>query len=129
MAEKPRPSNSDTSNGRPAIRTAGRLEQQRQQKLSSIRELGIEPYGDRYEGAEPAEDIKSRFQDALEDQQANCAGRIVLLRDIGKLIFITLRDSSGTIQVGLSKKLLGEQWQLAKLLDLGDIIGASGLIN
>ncbi len=129
MAEKPRPSNSDTSNGRPAIRTAGRLEQQRQQKLSSIRELGIEPYGDRYEGAEPAEDIKSRFQDALEDQQANCAGRIVLLRDIGKLIFITLRDSSGTIQVGLSKKLLGEQWQLAKLLDLGDIIGASGQLG
>ena len=53
----------------------------------------------------------------------------MLLRDIGKLIFITLRDRSGTIQVGLSKKLLTEQWSLAKLLDLGDIIGASGQLG
>jgi lysyl-tRNA synthetase class 2 len=85
-----------------------KFERQRQEKLSRIEELGIEPYGSRYEGAEPAEDIKQRFKDDDETQQARCAGRIVLLRDIGKLIFITLRDRSGTIQVGLSKKLLGK---------------------
>ena len=50
-------------------------------------------------------------------------------RDIGKLIFITLRDRSGTIQVGLSKSLLTEQWPLAKLLDIGDIIGAAGKLG
>ena len=60
---------------------------------------------------------------------ARCAGRIVLLRDIGKLIFITLRDRSGTIQIGLSKKMLSGQWDLAKLLDLGDIIGAAGQLG
>ena len=49
-----------------------------------------------------------------------------MLRDIGKLIFITLRDSSGTIQVGLSKSLLESKWSFMKLLELGDIIGASG---
>jgi lysyl-tRNA synthetase class 2 len=64
-----------------------------------------------------------------ETQQARCAGRIVLLRDIGKLIFITLRDRSGTIQVGLSKKLLAEQWELAKLIELGDTIGAAGQLG
>ncbi len=106
-----------------------KLEQQRQEKLSRIKELGIDPYGGRYEGSEPAEDIKSRFKEDDETQQAGCAGRIVLLRDIGKLIFITLRDGSGTIQVGLSKNLLGQQWQLAKLLDLGDIIGATGRLG
>jgi len=53
----------------------------------------------------------------------------VLLRDIGKLIFMTLRDRSGTIQVGLSKKLLSEQWELMKLLELGDIIGAAGQLG
>ncbi len=106
-----------------------KFEQQRQEKLSRIKELGTEPYGNRYDGTESAEDTKSKFKDDDTKQQANCAGRIVLLRDIGKLIFITLRDRSGIIQVGLSKKLLAEQWELAKLLELGDIIGASGQLG
>ena len=106
-----------------------KFELQRLQKLSAIRQLGIDPYGGRYEGAESAEDIKCSFKDDDDTQQAGCAGRIVLLRDIGKLIFMTLRDWSGTIQVGLSKKLLKEQWSLAKLLELGDIIGAAGQLG
>ena len=119
----------------------GRFERQRQEKLSRIKGLGIEPYGGRYDGAELAEDIKLRSclrgaeKGSIipgEGSKAKCAGRIVLLRDIGKLIFITLRDWSGTIQVGLSKKLLGEGasgWPLAKLLELGDIIGAAGQLG
>ena len=105
------------------------FEKQRQDRLDQMKQLGIDPYGARYDGVEPAESVKSRFTDTDQTQQAKCAGRIVLLRDIGKLIFITLRDRSGTIQVGLSKSLLGEQWKLAKLLDPGDIIGASGQLG
>ncbi len=110
----------------------GRFERQRQEKLSRIKQLGIDPYGGRYDGAERACDIKSRYKDGDEGQRARCAGRIVLLRDIGKLIFITLRDWSGTMQVGLSKNLLGPEasgWPLAKLLELGDIIGAAGQLG
>jgi len=107
----------------------GRFEQQRQQKLARIRQLGVDPYGGRYDGAEAAEDVKSRFKDGDETQQAKCAGRIVLLRDIGKLIFMTIRDCSGTIQVGLSKNKLGRHWALAKLLEPGDIIGAAGQLG
>jgi lysyl-tRNA synthetase class 2 len=106
-----------------------RFEQQRQEKLSQIAALGLDPYGARYDDVEPAASIKARYRDGDESQRARTAGRIVLLRDIGKLIFITLRDRSGTIQVGLSKSLLTEQWRLAKLLDLGDIIGASGQLG
>lgn len=106
-----------------------RFEQQRQERLSRIRELGIDPYGSRYEDVEPAAAVKARYKDGEESQRARCAGRIVLLRDIGKLIFLTLRDRSGTIQVGLSKSLLTEQWPLAKLLDLGDILGAAGRLG
>ncbi|MDD5326221.1 MAG: lysine--tRNA ligase [Phycisphaerae bacterium] len=105
------------------------FERQRQEKLSRIREMGIDPYGGKYEGAEQAGDIKGRFKDGDESQRAKCAGRIVLLRDIGKLIFMTLRDWSGTIQVGLSKKLLGDNWPLVKLFELGDIIGAEGQLG
>ena len=106
-----------------------KFEQQRREKLSRIVEMGIDPYGGRYDGSEPAAEIKRRYVDGDESQQARCAGRIVLLRDIGKLIFITLRDWSGTIQIGLSKNLLAQQWQLAKLLEVGDIIGATGRLG
>ena len=109
-----------------------KFERQRKEKLSRIKEMGIDPYGGKYEGTESAADIKGGFVEGDDSQRAKCAGRIVLLRDIGKLIFITLRDWSGTIQVGLSKKLLGEAaqgWPLAKLLELGDIIGAAGQLG
>jgi len=106
-----------------------RFEQQRQEKLSKMEALGLDPYGSRYENVEPAASARARFKDEDENQKARCAGRIVLLRDIGKLIFITLRDRSGTIQVGLSKSLLPNQWGLAKLLDLGDVIGADGRLG
>jgi lysyl-tRNA synthetase class 2 len=105
------------------------FERQRQEKLSLFRELGIDPYGGRYEGTEQASDIKGRFKEGDDSQRAKCAGRIVLLRDIGSLIFMTLRDWSGTIQAGLSKKLLGDKWPLAKLFELGDIIGAEGQLG
>ncbi len=106
-----------------------KFELHRQDKLVRIRQLGIDPYGGRYDDTESAQSIKQRFVDGDESQRARCAGRIVLLRDIGKLIFMTLRDESGTIQVGLSKDMLGEQWQLAGLLELGDIIGAAGRLG
>jgi lysyl-tRNA synthetase class 2 len=114
-----------------------KLQRQRREKLEHIRQLGIDPYGERFENVELMESIRARFNekkqqtpaDSAESQKATCAGRIVLLRDIGKLIFMTLRDSSGTIQLGLSKKLLEKQWELIKLLDLGDIIGAEGQLG
>ena len=106
-----------------------KLEHQRMEKLSRIRELGIDPYGERFDQTESAGNIKAGFKENDDTQQAKCAGRIVLLRDIGKLIFITLRDWSGTIQIGLSKKLMSDRWSLAKLLELGDIIGAAGRLG
>ncbi len=106
-----------------------KFEQQRREKLQKIRDFKVDPYGGRFENTISAETAKAGYVDDKEGQRACCAGRIVLLRDIGKLIFITLRDSSGTIQLGLSKKLLEEQWTFMKLLDLGDIIGAEGQLG
>ncbi len=109
--------------------TRDKFEQNRQNKLNKLVEMGIDPYGGKYENAESTKSAVSRFQEDRQDITARCAGRIVLLRDIGKLIFITLRDSTGTIQLGLSKKLLSEEWPRMKLLDLGDIIGAQGQLG
>lgn len=106
-----------------------KLEQQRQEKLQRIKQLGIDPYGSRFDGIELASVARSRYQDGVEGLEAACAGRIVLLRDIGKLIFMTLRDSSGTIQIGLSNKLLAADWEVVKLLELGDIVGVKGKLG
>lgn len=103
------------------------LQQQRYAKLEKLREMGVDPYGCRVDGIEQTASIRGRFIEEQEGQSAKAAGRIVLLRDIGKLIFITLRDSSGTIQIGLNKKrVVEEKWPLCKTLDLGDIICAEG---
>jgi len=109
--------------------SGNKFEQQRREKLQKIRELGHDPFGGRFDGAVFAEQIKASYVDDKPDQRACAAGRIVLLRDIGKLIFITLRDSSGTIQLGLSRQLLDAEWPFLKMLELGDIIGASGQLG
>ena len=110
--------------------TSDKFEQQRNEKLAKIKQLGIDPYGGRFDIAESVQAIRDKFDEKIQPpQKAACAGRIVLLRDIGKLIFITLRDNSGNIQLGLSKKLLESQWELIKLVELGDIIGAEGQLG
>lgn len=109
---------------------AGKFEQQRTEKLSKIKQLGVDPYGQRFDNIESTAAIRAKFDEKIQPpQRAISAGRIVLLRDIGKLIFITLRDNSGTIQLGLSKKLLETQWEIIKLVELGDIIGVEGQLG
>ncbi|NLH17817.1 MAG: lysine--tRNA ligase [Phycisphaerae bacterium] len=106
-----------------------KLEQQRREKLAKLQQLGVDPYGGRYDGTESAETVRGRYVDNQEGQRACVAGRITLLRDIGKLVFITLRDWTGAIQLGISKQLLAAQWDIVKLLDLGDLIAAKGTLG
>jgi lysyl-tRNA synthetase, class II len=58
--------------------------------------------------------------------KVRAAGRIVLHRDKGKLQFIDIRDMSGQIQLFVGQQQVGDGWELAKCLDLGDIIGVDG---
>ena len=58
------------------------------------------------------------------------AGRILLARDKGKLIFLTLRDWTGEIQIFIGMKQVGdEDFALAKLFDLGDLVAAEGRLG
>jgi lysyl-tRNA synthetase, class II len=111
------------------IKELSEYEQARRTKADKLTELGVDPYGGRFDDTEPLSAIQEKYDPQNEEQVVRGAGRIVLHRDIGKLIFLTIRDGTGTIQVGLSKKLLAETWDAAKLLDLGDIIGAEGTLG
>ncbi len=62
----------------------------------------------------------------LVGPQVRAAGRIVLQRDTGKLIFADIRDRTGQIQLFIGKKQVADDWELAKCFDLGDIIGVDG---
>ena len=104
-------------------------EQARRGKVGQLRELGVDPYGQKFADAEGLAQIAERYDEGNEEQVVRGAGRIVLLRDIGRLMFIHVRDWTGTIQIGLSKKLLGETWKVAKLLDLGDTVGVTGTLG
>ena len=55
------------------------------------------------------------------------AGRLLLIRDMGKLQFATLRDESGDLQVAFDRKRLPERdWEVVKLLDLADQVVVEG---
>ncbi len=64
---------------------------------------------------------------AVVGPTVRAAGRIVLQRPTGKLIFLNIRDWTGDIQLFVGKKQVGEaDFALAGLFDLGDIIGVDG---
>lgn len=57
----------------------------------------------------------------------NISGRVMLSRDNGKLVWLNLRDHTGDLQVAVSKRECSENgFALAKGLDLGDLVTASG---
>ncbi|MFP4356010.1 MAG: lysine--tRNA ligase [Phycisphaerae bacterium] len=104
-----------------------KVQQDRLNKLQRIRDLGVDPYGSKYETAQPIAKILDGYQDETEGQTADAAGRLILFRDMGKMIFAHIRDQSGQMQVAFRKNAMSEtEFQLAKLLDLGDVIACSG---
>jgi len=107
---------------------AEKLLADRQRKLDQLRELGVDPYGQRFPDTVSLADAAGMYDPdkGQEQQRVKVAGRILFQRVMGKLIFLRLRDWSGELQVGLSKSMLNDQWQIARLLDLGDIIGVEG---
>ena len=103
----------------------------RREKLSKLKELGINPYpADLYPVDTTSSDIKSDFQ---EGKKVTLAGRLMSVRIQGKASFASLQDSEGRVQLYINrdeicpdddKTLYNEVFK--KLLDLGDFIGVEG---
>ncbi|MBG69006.1 MAG: lysine--tRNA ligase [Roseibacillus sp.] len=97
----------------------------RREKLARLRELGVDPFGGRFETDTTAFDLKEAFAD---DQDVRLAGRILAIRDMGKSVFFVIGDVHGRIQGYLNKKGVSEKdWEVWQLLDRGDWIGIEGI--
>ncbi len=108
-------------------------QQQRLEKLNTLSDLGVSPYGARFEVTNTIEDIlaahSTKQKEELENHPIQCqiAGRIVALRRFGKAAFLTLQDGGYRLQVYFKHDLLGkESFSLSKEFDLGDWIGVAG---
>jgi lysyl-tRNA synthetase class 2 len=66
----------------------------------------------------------------MHGPRVRAAGRIMLLRDTGKLLFVTLQDWTGRIQLFIGKAQVGDNnWELAANFDLGDFVGVDGQLR
>ena len=72
------------------------------EKLSKLRELGIEPYPHKYERTHSSAEILNNFKN-LEDKDVSISGRVMALRKMGKASFIHIMDSFGQLQVFIKK--------------------------
>ena len=118
------------------------LEAARREKLRKIEEMGIDPWGGRFDQQQPIGQVRARESEITVEPPGDCAtgrppeeqgprvcaaGRIVLQRKAGKLVFLDIQDWTGRVQAMIGKKQVGERnWELAGCFDLGDIIGVEG---
>ena len=121
------------------------LEASRREKLKRIQQMGLDPWGGRFDGHEPIAQIRAREGQIEVLPSAQCevgkppvergpqvraAGRIMLQRRAGKIIFLHLQDWTGRIQILIGKSQVGpENWALADCFDLGDLIGVDGALK
>lgn len=107
----------------------------RRQKMESLREEGIDPFGHRFERTHQSSELHELFdprtKEELEEMglTASVAGRIVTKRGKGKVGFAHLQDREGRIQIYVRKDQVGDEpYDVFKHADLGDFFGVTGQI-
>jgi lysyl-tRNA synthetase class 2 len=107
------------------------------QRLSRIREieaLGYHPYGRRFDYTHTIPEIVSGYggktaEELLPEVRVRVAGRLMTLRHMGKAGFAHLQQNGERLQIYVKKDAVGERdFQLFKLLDIGDIVGVEGYL-
>jgi lysyl-tRNA synthetase class 2 len=107
------------------------LIEQRRAKLKSLEAKGIFPFQNKFTPDLGAGVARAKFEsgELAEHTKVAVAGRITAHRDMGKSMFIDVRDQSGRIQVYAQKNTLGDDlFHTFTHLDLGDFVGVSGTL-
>ncbi|MGZ6931648.1 MAG: lysine--tRNA ligase [Acidimicrobiia bacterium] len=119
-----------------AAEEEAQLRDQRAQRLAKVEALrtdGVDPYPVRFDADATAGELRAEFPDlapgTTTDRTVALAGRIVLLRRQGKLSFATVQDRDATIQLFVSRAVVGEEAHDAfDRLDRGDWVGVRGTV-
>ncbi|MBX3364823.1 MAG: lysine--tRNA ligase [Phycisphaeraceae bacterium] len=135
------PVSTEASSGEPNLHEQ---ERQRRANREAVRSLGLDPYGERTEGLVTLAEAKGAWDEAADKEVAargkepgfqdprpvrRVAGRAMLIRDTGKLVWMNLRDATGDLQIAVSQRDVDAAgFELAKLTDLGDVLVAEGRI-
>lgn len=112
----------------------------RKNKIEQYKELGIDPFGQKFSVSAHSKDIYDNYsylvkqhdennneEQICEDKTETLAGRIVLLRKMGKASFFNILDKTGKIQCYIRMDVVGEDnYKIFKMADLGDIVGVEG---
>ncbi|MDR9833986.1 lysine--tRNA ligase [Staphylococcus coagulans] len=111
--------------------------QVRRQKLQELWDLGIDPFGEKFDRTGDAKTLKAQWdqysKEELVEKESEShtviAGRIMTKRGKGKAGFAHIQDLTGQIQIYVRKDKVGdEQFDLWKSADLGDIVGIEGVM-
>ncbi len=100
----------------------------KRRKLDELKNEGKDPFvNETYDVTAHSKDIKEEFNED-EEREVSIAGRVMSKRRHGKICFLDVRDSVGTIQVFARKDVLEDKYEDVKGLDIGDIIGVKGIV-
>ena len=102
-------------------------------KRAALFEAGQNPYPEHSELEDYVADIETKYADLADGEDTEdvvkIGGRVVAKRGQGKIMFIVVRDSTGEIQLFCRINDMDEvAWKTLKALDLGDILGVTGVV-
>ena len=126
----------DEQDPQPDPHTGSGLLAEKARRLARIAELrarGAEPYPYRFDRSHTLGEVRAAHGDiepgTETDAEVTVAGRVMLKRDTGKLVFATIQDRSDRIQLFVSKAVIGDAgFADTKELDLGDWVGVHGTV-
>ena len=103
------------------------------EKMTELRENGIDPFGQKFDRTALAADLHAEYGDLEKDELndkhlvVKIAGRMMSKRGKGKVGFADIKDRSGKLQIYVRKDVVGEEnYFIFKKADLGDWLGVEG---
>lgn len=107
----------------------------RREKLKELYDKGIDPFGGKFVRTHLAKELHEAFGDKTKEELAELnktvtiAGRVMTKRGKGKVSFCHIQDASDQIQLYVRRDDIGtEAYDIFKTVDLGDIIGVTGVV-